>query len=413
MVNEPRNLVPYSMGCLMVADGGQLRMEALSDQPFVDRNVPAVQWFERVGKRIWNSDKGRIPHLVERTEMDERDAREWGEYCPAHIYWLPLSAQRGDMGALLFASDESFSENNQVLFNHFGETCAHALQLYKPRITFRKALTSLPRRPVFILSIIAFILLFVLQVRLSALAPVEVVPADPFVVAAPINGVVKEIVVRSSQSVGKDELLVLLDDTEPRNRFEVARKALKVAEEEYSSSRRGAFVNARSLELLAEQKALVEQRKAEAEYAEDILARTRLTADIPGVAVTPPPDRWEGRPVAVGEAIMSIADPGRVEVRIMLPVKDAVLLEPGNEVLVFLDSDPLNPLKGRVKYSDYMPESTPAGDYAHIVTAVFDETQDVPRIGLQGTAKVYGEHVSIAYYLFRRPLIALRQATGL
>ena len=36
-----------------------------------------------------------------------------------------------------------------------------------------------------------------------------------------------------------------------------------------------------------------------------------------------------------------------------------------------------------------------------------------PRIGLKGTAKVFGERVSLFYYLLRRPLAAARQFVGL
>ena len=35
-----------------------------------------------------------------------------------------------------------------------------------------------------------------------------------------------------------------------------------------------------------------------------------------------------------------------------------------------------------------------------------------PRIGLKGTAKVFGERVSLFYYLLRRPLAAARQFVG-
>ncbi|MCW4629909.1 hypothetical protein [Marinomonas rhodophyticola] len=35
-----------------------------------------------------------------------------------------------------------------------------------------------------------------------------------------------------------------------------------------------------------------------------------------------------------------------------------------------------------------------------------------PRIGLRGTAKLYGDEVSLAYYLLRRPLTFIRQFLG-
>jgi len=40
--------------------------------------------------------------------------------------------------------------------------------------------------------------------------------------------------------------------------------------------------------------------------------------------------------------------------------------------------------------------------------------EDLPhRIGLRGTAKLYGEKVSLAYYLLRRPITFVRQHLGI
>jgi hypothetical protein len=115
--------------------------------------------------------------------------------------------------------------------------------------------------------------------------------------------------------------------------------------------------------------------------------------------------------VRVGERILSIADPAHIEVTILVPVKDAVALEPGNEVRLFLDTDPLNSLRGTVRYVVY--ESTLAGEWpAYKVTAQLDATPSIPRIGLRGTARIYGDQTTVFYYLFRRPITVARQWLG-
>ena len=40
------------------------------------------------------------------------------------------------------------------------------------------------------------------------------------------------------------------------------------------------------------------------------------------------------------------------------------------------------------------------------------EQQQSLRIGLRGTAKIYGERVLLGYYLLRRPLATVREWTG-
>ena len=136
-----------------------------------------------------------------------------------------------------------------------------------------------------------------------------------------------------------------------------------------------------------------------------------LLSDRDGVAVVDDPQAWKGRPVRVGERILSIADPTKVEITVMVPVKDAIVLEPGNEVRLFLDTNPLHSLRGSVQYVVY--ESTLNGEWpAYKVTASLDSAEAAPRIGLRGTARIYGEDTTLFYYLLRRPITVARQWLG-
>jgi len=84
-------------------------------------------------------------------------------------------------------------------------------------------------------------------------------------------------------------------------------------------------------------------------------------------------------------------------------------------VRVFLDAAPLAPLEARVVQAAYKAEADAAGVSSYAVIArPNDEADAAPaRLGLRGTARVYGEPVSLLYYLLRRPLTAVRQWTGL
>jgi hypothetical protein len=113
----------------------------------------------------------------------------------------------------------------------------------------------------------------------------------------------------------------------------------------------------------------------------------------------------------VGERIMSIAEPGSVEITVMVPLKDAIALEPGHEVRLFLDTDPLRSLPATVQYAVYEPTLT--GEWpAYKVRARLEEAVQAPRIGLRGTARIYGDRTNLFYYLLRRPITAARQWLG-
>ena len=58
-------------------------------------------------------------------------------------------------------------------------------------------------------------------------------------------------------------------------------------------------------------------------------------------------------------------------------------------------------------------EQDAANELSFAVSARLEnETEYTPRIGSRGTAQIYGENVSLGFYLFRRPLAAVRQWMG-
>ena len=61
-------------------------------------------------------------------------------------------------------------------------------------------------------------------------------------------------------------------------------------------------------------------------------------------------------PVQVGERVMEIADTTQVQLKINLSIDDAIVLKIGAEVDVFLDADPLNPIKAVVTSTAYIAE---------------------------------------------------------
>ena len=120
-----------------------------------------------------------------------------------------------------------------------------------------------------------------------------------------------------------------------------------------------------------------------------------------------------GKPVSVGEKIMEIADPKAIDIRVDVPVSDVIILTPGARVKVFLDSAPLTPLEARLVHADYQAKAHESGSLAFRVTAVLvDEAAAAPRLGIRGTAEIYGSTVPFIFYVLRRPISGLRQWVG-
>jgi len=110
---------------------------------------------------------------------------------------------------------------------------------------------------------------------------------------------------------------------------------------------------------------------------------------------------------------MEIVDPDQVQFRIDLPVDDAIVLTDDAEVEVFLHADPLTSINARITKASFNAYLTPANVLAYRIDAEMVEPNTNARIGLQGSARIHGTEVSLFFYIFRRPLSALRQFIGL
>ena len=112
--------------------------------------------------------------------------------------------------------------------------------------------------------------------------------------------------------------------------------------------------------------------------------------------------------------IMILANPQEVELVVWLPVDEAIALEPGAPIEAFLTTDPTRTFHATLRLASYTAEKSQEQVLSYRIRATFDEgTDPLPRIGLQATAKVYGERVTLFYYVFRRPIAVARRWLGL
>ena len=78
------------------------------------------------------------------------------------------------------------------------------------------------------------------------------------------------------------------------------------------------------------------EKRAELAAVQTQLARIDVLAGHEGIAVFGDPDDWLGRPVSTGERIMLLANPEKPGVLVHLPVADAIALNVGAALKLFL-----------------------------------------------------------------------------
>ncbi len=328
--------------------------------------------------------------------------------------WVPMRDRKGVVFAgMLVAREQAWTKDELAVSVRLAECYAHAWrELATARHFKRRRLRELRWKGLVVTAVLAAMLW---PVPMTALAPVEIVAADPVAITAPIDGVVESLAVDPSTPVRAGDLLLRLADTVLRNRVEIARREVAVAEARMKQSNILAFGDPRGRHELGIAQVELDLKKAELALATDQLARTEIRAPRSGIAIYADRRSLVGKPVATGERIMEIADPARVEARIDLAVPDAIALTHESRVKLFLDVDPLRPVHGKVERSDYLARPSDTDVLSFRTFARLDDGafEKPPRIGLRGTAQVQGDPVPLGVFLFRRPISAVRQWLGL
>ena len=416
IANETRRLTPYKQAFVWrLNTHGKCVLQTVMGAARFERTAPFIQWLEKFGQWcISRPDEARRTLTAE--NVDAQLAGDWAQHLPSHMLVLPLTAPNGKLlGLVAMVRDEPWAEGEQMLVARLVEAYGHAWTGLAPghETVIQRFLNVLSNKKLMLVAAAFLAAILFFPVSQSVIAPVRVTPTNAGVVAAPMDGVIASFVVTPNQSVEKGDILFRIDDTNLRNRRDVAQKALEVARAEFERISKQAFYDPESKSRIAELAARVDQRAAEAAFTEELLGRVNVRADRSGIAVFQDANEWLGRPVVTGERVLRIANPEKVELRADLPVDSLLNFPPNARAQAFLNVAPLSPLEATVQTISYEPRATPAGVLAYRVTARLQPSSSPPRIGLKGVAKIYGERVSLFWYLMRKPISAIRRVMGM
>ncbi len=421
VVNESQRLVAYDQA-ILVMEGKVLAVSGLSHPDQHSELFRGVATAVRT--LLVRSEKAVtvIPDVTSLVETDEqRQALQ--SFQMGHLLWVPWLRKEGQekklSGGLLVRRSEAFSDNEQSLFAALSDVYAHAYQGLSRGSVLSGWRRRLASRWLWWITATLVVAAMWLPVPLTALAPAQIAARDPVLISAPYGGVLAKFAVPPNATVKKGDLLFSMDDTDVRNSTVIAARALAVAQADYeralkqrlasNTGDRAGQVKAQ-VALLQEE---VERKRAELEYNQELVQRIQVRAPIDGIAIYSDPNDWVGKPLRIGERVMQVAATGNAELLLHLAVDDAITFSPGSRVVMFLNVAPLQPLEAKVRYVSFEAAATPEGALAYKVRAsIADDVQMLPRIGLKGTARIHGDQVSLFYYLFRKPISAVRRTFG-
>ncbi|MBZ0094375.1 MAG: HlyD family efflux transporter periplasmic adaptor subunit [Sulfuricella sp.] len=423
LVNDSRALAPYRQAALWFEDGG---VRTLSGVIQPEGNAPYVQWLDRLCRELCVI---AAPQRVTSADVPAAVAAEWADWLPGEAVWLPLLGSADHPGSarggLLLAGDVRYADATLALLGEWIDAWRHAwLARFRAppwsAALLREKLSAWladdahgkwwRRRPVQIGLAVLAALLF--PVRLTVLAPGELVPAHPAVIRAPLDGVIGQIHVQPNAVVKAGQPLFSFDEAPIASRLEMARQALETAETEYRQIAQIALTDAKAKGQLAVLLGKIGEKRAEAEFLQGQFERAQVVTPQDGIAIFDDPSEWIGRPVQTGEKVMRVAMPDEVEIEAWIAVGDAIPLPQQAQTDLYLAASPFSAVSGHMRYVSYGAVPRPDGSYAYRLRAALDGATG-QRIGLKGTARIYGGRVPFCYWVLRRPLAAVHQFLAL
>ena len=410
-VNRLGAVLPFRLAVLMQPDAVRLlRIASVSNLSSIDENAPFAQWLTRLVRHVKNHDVA----VLTAGDLPQALSRNWAEWLPGHAVLCRLSAPSGaTVGWLLTAFDAEPQSAQMGLLQLACRQIALVLAAWRGgrwHGRWRQRLRA--SRWVLLVGLMAVAALMLVPVRLSALATAEVTPLEPAPIAAPVDGVLARFLVPPNTMVKAGTVVAAIDDTVVRNRHAMALKALEIARAEFARAGSKSFGDDQSRSELLTLKSRIEEKQAEVAYTEELLSRVKMRAPIDGLVTYSSPDEWIGRPLSTGERIATVANPERTGLTLHLAAEDAIDAQPGAEVQFYQNISPLATITARLTQAGYETENTVDAGLAYVLKAQFTHETQRTRLGVRGTARIYGEHVPLGYYLLRRPFASARRILG-
>lgn len=414
LVNDSRALSGYRQALLWSAERG---VTHLSGVLMPERHSPFMQWAGRLCEHLAGKPDLAFKTLAV-TDLPAALQEGWGRWMPAQLWWLPLSADERCTSALLVADDQLEAER-LPLWREWLAVWSHAADRLQGRE--KRSVMGLIRRwlrhegqqgrPwyrsrwVWGLAMSAAILS--VPVELTVVGQGELVPREPVLVRAPLDGVINEFHVSPNQLVKAGDALFSYDNEVVRSRLLVARQTLATAQAEYRQAAQSALSDPRAKFQIAALVGKVQEKQAELKFLSEQVGRTTVTAPQAGVVLFDEVSEWIGKPVQTGERVVRLADPADVELEVWVNLADAVPLAAGNEARLFLAASPLDALDARIRWVGYEAQPRPDGTFAYRVRASLTE-KSAFMVGAKGTARVSAGRVPLVYWLLRKPLAVIR-----
>jgi multidrug resistance efflux pump len=353
--------------------------------------------------------RSHIDQLTEAgVEQDLAQAlKSFLEFSGAHYFFcLPLHCNGNAVAHLLFEFlDNNLPEKNSLLTLDKMQPVLAAALVQKWLIHTKPAVAALVsteaqsgktrwqraiHKARFAAPAIAIVLLvlFVIPFEHTVGGDAEVVPQKRHMAFSQMEGLIDKVYVREGSEVHQGAILATLDPRELTFRINVAQRELDILFREMSMLRDSAGNHPSKLA----QAELVElnrrKKQKELEYLQSRQAFLEIKAPVSGTVITKNIQTLAGKHLGAGEPFSEISVRDELCVDVNVPDDRMTLVKPGQEVWMYLNSDPAHGHKLAIKEIAPRAEALPRFGNIFRARAEFTDAPPSTMVGMKGIGKI-------------------------
>jgi len=414
IVHNTRQLINYYFAVLWIKSNNEF--VKFADVDLESKNAPIIELLKHLVKK---KVKDSI-HKISYEDFKGHYSEAAKQHLFKHTLIIEIELHGKHIATLILSRSEMWHKREVILLDNLRCCYGTCIGCFNPIIiqqAYWKRLIEKLTSKKGALTVIVTLLCFLTFIRipLTVLAPAEVTSRKPVFIRSAIDGVIEKVHVSPNIYVKQGKKLISLNRQNIESELNILEKKLALVDTQLKVASKSGISDNKQKEKIPVYKMEIKKNIAEIDYYRHLLNKTNIYAPKSGLVLFDQTHKLEGRPIKTGENIMLLTDEKESALDIYLPVADAINMEQGSKIKFFLNTSPQSPIEASIIYASYQAQVTPDGVLAYHIRAGFDEekVEDLPRTGLRGVAKMYGEDVSLFFYLLRKPLSYLRQKIGL
>ena len=416
ILNRSILLCRYDRAVLWSINAGRFKLLGVSGSGTINRQSPLAQQWHELITQIGGPDKPTIISDANFSDKQEQWQALADQTGGLSVLWMPIKIAEKTVACLWlerWGSTQTWSDSELKQMDTLALAYGIAWRGCCGGESLRTRLTgSRGRRLMLVASVIVLLILLLVKIPLRIVAPCEVVADNPVVVTAPLEGVIDQVVVDPGRQVNAGELLASYDKQVAKEQLQVAQQQVRIIEAQLQRSRVHAFDDEQVRAQVSALENRLKQEQVRLNLAQYRVSQLDITSPVDGTVMLDDPDQWRGRPVVIGQRILQIVDPTNTKVNIWLPLDDNIQFDRDRSVRVVLNSDPGMSRRGELVYVAMQSRINPHGVPSFLAEVRWDQPPHDLKIGLQGSAVLYGKPVRLAFWLIRRPWAFVRRITG-